>query len=182
MAKSVVMTKSEGGTTMRKLLIALCVVGLALPASAVAGGWATVSLSSTPAGTKGGGTWVVDVKVLQHGRTALEGVKPTVTIRKQGSGERRVFGAEATGRPGVYRAEVEFPSAGTWSYSVYDGFTQYGGAKAHTFAPVTIGPGEGDRALWTWLLIAGSLAAGLAAALYFATRVRRARVPVPARL
>jgi len=86
--------------------------------------------------------------VLQHGRTPLDGLKPTLTIRKspprvtsgvaKGRPTTRTFAARPTGSPGVYRARVVFPSAGTWRFEVYDGFVQYNGARTHRYAPVRI--------------------------------------------
>ena len=52
------------------------------------------------------------------------------------------FRARPTGRTGVYRARVVFPNAGMWRYEVYDAFTEYGGARTHTFAPVKIAAGR----------------------------------------
>jgi hypothetical protein len=132
----------------RSLLVLAAASALVLAGTAVAGGWATVQLSSTPRGLSAGEPWVVDITVLQHGRTPLDGLKPTLTIRKsvpritsgvaKGRPTIRTFAARPTGRPGVYRARVVFPSAGTWRYEVYDGFVQYGGARTHTYAPVRI--------------------------------------------
>ncbi len=121
---------------MRRLLIALpvLVVALAVPAVALAGGWATVGLSSTPEGTPPGKTWVVDMTILQHGRTPLENVKPAVTIVNGDA--RETFAAKPTGKPGVYRAEVVFPTAGSWNYQVDDGFIS---GQPHTFPAVEIG-------------------------------------------
>lgn len=42
---------------------------LAVPAGALAGGWATVGLSSTPDGAAAGRPWHLELTVLQHGRT-----------------------------------------------------------------------------------------------------------------
>ena len=131
----------------RPVLLIAAVSALVLAGTAVAGGWATVKLSSRPTGLAAGETWVVDITVLQHGVTPLPGVKPTLTIRKvqrtlsaapTGNPVARTFSTRATGRTGVYRARVVFPSAGTWRYEVYDGFTQYGGARTHRFAAVKI--------------------------------------------
>jgi hypothetical protein len=125
---------------MKKLLLALLVAAVAVPA-ATAGGWATVGLSSLPpSGLKSGQDWPVDITVLQHGRTPLAGAKPTVTVRNVETGAiGGTFVAKPTGKTGVYRTVVRFPASGTWTYEVYDGFTQYGGAKTHTFEAVRIG-------------------------------------------
>jgi hypothetical protein len=132
---------------MRKTLIAAAAVALVTAPTALAGGWATVQLSSTPKGLAAGEPWVVDITVLQHGnpKTPLCCLRPTVTIRKvvtartsAASAVPLVFKARPTGRTGVYRARVVFPTKGTWRYAVYDGFTMYGGARTHTYPPVRI--------------------------------------------
>jgi hypothetical protein len=134
---------------MRKPLLLLATASaLVLAGTAAAGGWATVKLSSVPKGLAAGEPWVVDITVLQHGRTPVEGLKPHVSIRKVGgrttSGSSPLtFTARPTAGNGVYRARVVFPSAGTWRFAVYDGFEQYGGARRHRFAPVKIAPREG---------------------------------------
>ena len=132
---------------MRKVLIGIAVAALAVPSTASAGGWATVGLSSLPKGVAPGEAWNVRITVLQHGETPLEGAHPSVTIRNVATGKEIRYEARATGTRGVYAARVVFPEAGTWAYEVYDGFEAYGGARAHTFAPVEIGaepsPGTG---------------------------------------
>ncbi len=119
--------------TRLPLLIAVA-AALAAPATAGAGGFATVGVNPLPEGIDPGEPWNVELTVLQHGRTPLEGVHPRV-IATRGS-ERREFAARATDRPGVYSAEVVFPDAGKWKYVVDDGFTQ-----THSFPPVTVGGG-----------------------------------------
>ena len=120
---------------MRRLLLAVPLALALLTAPAAhAGGFATVGLSSTPEGVAPGTPWRVDVTLLQHGRTPLAGVHPVVVIRS-GDVERR-FPAAATGKRGVYRAEVVFPTAGRWRYEVLDGFVMN---QRHTFPPATIG-------------------------------------------
>jgi len=154
---------------MRRLLLAVGLLLIAAPA-AQAGGWATVGLSSTPTGT----TWNVDITVLQHGVTPLTDVKPAVTISR---GETtRTFAAKPTGKPGVYRAAVVFPSSGRWSYEVDDGFIS---EQPHTYPPVEINGaaaatasdgGGGPNALW---LVPGI--ALLLAAAALATHAARSR-------
>jgi YtkA-like len=121
---------------VRRLLLLVPLALLIAAPSAHAGGWATVGLSSTPACTPPGQPWDVDITILQHGRTPLEGVSPTVHIS---SGDTaRTFVAEPTDKPGVYHARVVFPSAGSWRYEVHDGFVS---DFAHTFPAVQIGDG-----------------------------------------
>ena len=109
--------------------------------SASAGCWATVGLSSLPKpGHQAGRPWLVTVRVLQHGRTPLADAKPEIRIRK-GTGRVTTFTARTTATVGSYRARVVFPTAGRWSFSVYDGFVP-NCASVHTFKPVTIAPAQ----------------------------------------
>ena len=95
---------------MRRLLIAVPLVFLALVSTAVAGGWATVGMSSTPDGVQPGKPWVVDMTVLQHGRTPLEGLSPSLTIVNGDA--RQTFHAKETKEPGVYRVARDVPDRG----------------------------------------------------------------------
>ena len=142
---------------------------------ALGGGWAAVELSSTPDAVAPGGTWKVDVTVLQHGRTPLEGVQPSIIVTD--GKQRLTTAAVATGEPGVYHADVTFPTAGTWRYVVDDGFTQ-----RHTYPPVEIGGGSGAPSAPSaddgtpWAAIGLAALAGLAAAGLLFTMQRR-RMP-----
>ena len=118
---------------MRKLVVTVVALAVLLPATALAGGWATVQLSSTPKGARAGVPWVVDLTVLQHGVTPLAQVRPEVRIA-QGA-LARSFVARPTARTGVYRARVVFPRAGTWRWSIWDGFS-----RTHTYKAVRVAP------------------------------------------
>jgi hypothetical protein len=125
---------------MTRLAATIAVAAALLaPSSAAAGGWATVGLDPLPDGVGPNKPWQVELTILQHGRTPLQGVKPRVTITRAGA--RKAFPARSTGEPGVYSAEVVFPSAGTWRYAVDDGFT-----RTHTFPPVDVRAGGGGKA------------------------------------
>jgi len=164
---------------VRRLLIAVPLVFLALTATAFGGGWATVGMSSTPEGAKPGEPWVVDMTILQHGRTPLEGVHPSLTIINGDA--RQTFNAKATEEPGVYRVSVTFPTKGLWSYQVDDGFIS---GQPHTFKAVEIGaPGttpstapttsDGGGPSLIWLIPGLALLAAAAGVLLFARRPRR---------
>jgi hypothetical protein len=118
---------------MRKLVVIVVAVAVLVPATALAGGWATVQLSSTPKGARAGVPWMVNMTVLQHGVTPLENVQPYVRI-EQGAIARQ-FIARPTAKVGVYRARVVFPRAGTWRWTIWDGFS-----RIHTYKPVKVGP------------------------------------------
>ena len=160
---------------MKKLLLVLALVALVAPGASAGGGWATVGLSSLPTGIGPGDTWKVDLTVLQHGRTPLEGIAPVLTIAN-GDGDTRSFTGTPTGRPGVYRADVVFPSEGTWTYEVWDDFSQ-----THTFRPVEIAAPGGGSFPFPELVLALGLAAVLAAATLLALRRRRLE-PQPVQL
>ena len=159
---------------MKRLLLALALVALALPLAATAGGFATVQLSSLPAGTDSGGTWTPELTILQHGVTPLDGMSPVVRISND-DGAAEEFAATPTGAHGTYRAEVLFPTAGTWRFEIWDGFSQ-----THTYAPVTIGDGGGGGSFPTVPIAGAALVAiALAGAAYLMLRRRRPG-PTPA--
>jgi YtkA-like protein len=125
----------------RIALLAAIAAALALPAAATAGGWATVGFDPPPEGLAPGEPWQVDLTILQHGRTPLEGVKPRVMVSSEDGSVDESFLARPTGEPGVYRANVVFESAGTWRLVVDDGF-----AARHSFPAVKVGKGAGKSA------------------------------------
>ncbi len=159
---------------------------LAMAGPAVGGGWATVELSSTPDGVRADEVWEVDLRILQHGRTPLEGIEPTVRVVERDSDRSARFLARPMAEQGVYRARVTFPAAGKWRYFVDDGFTQ-----VHSYPPVTIADGRAPRADAATpatpgaddgasgdTMLAGALGVGLAAAgLTVAIRRRRKHPP-----
>ena len=157
---------------MRALLLAVS-AALLLAAPAAAGGWATVGLGPPDSGLGAGDTWNAQMTVLQHGVTPLVGVSPVVKITK--GGKTLDFPATPTSKPGVYVAKIKFPSEGSWTYQVWDGFGQ-----THSFAAVQVGAGSGDGGFsipdWTWALAAA--AAGLIVLLLVARRSRPATAPV----
>jgi YtkA-like len=121
---------------LRIALLAAIAAALAVPTAATAGGWATVGFDPPPEGLAAGEPWQVEMTILQHGETPLEGVRPLVIVRSAQDAAQESFPAQATGKPGVYRATVVFESAGTWRYVVDDGFS-----ARHNYPPVRIGKG-----------------------------------------
>jgi YtkA-like len=165
---------------MRTLLLTLAAVGaLALAGTASAGGWATAGVSPPPDDPTAGSTWEAKITILQHGQTPLVGVSPTISLIGKG-GKRETFPTKPTDEPGVYLAKVKFPSAGSWSYEVYDGFSQYGQAKNHSFGAISVGAASGGSGseLPSLPITAGILLA-LGAAIALVLGMRRLR-PRPA--
>jgi hypothetical protein len=123
-------------------LVAICAAAIALVAvsAAQAGGFATVGVDPLPTGVDAGETWGTEVTILQHGRTPLTGLQPTVIVTEASSGVERMFRATPSDEPGVYDARVVFPEAGDWNVRVETGWRGEGGL---TFGPVAIGDGTG---------------------------------------
>ena len=165
---------------MRTLVLTLAAAAtLAMAATASAGGWATAGVSPPPDDPTAGSTWDAKITILQHGQTPLVGVQPTISLVGSG-GERKTFAAKATDEPGVYLAKVKFPAAGSWSYEVYDGFTQYAGAQRHTFSTISVGAGSGGSGFdLPSLPLSAAILLGVAAVIAIALGMRRAR-PRPA--
>lgn len=124
----------------RIMLTGALLAAAVAPAVAWGGGYATAGVSPPPPETAAGVPWNAELTILQHGRTPLAGVKPSVIIRPAGGGPARTFAAKPTAKPGVYVARVVFPKAGRWKYTIDDGFS-----ARHDFAAVTIG-GSGASA------------------------------------
>ena len=83
---------------------------------ALAGGWAVITLDELPNDVSAGEALTVGFTVLQHGRTPMTDLDPTITA--QLGDERMVVFAEAQGAPGHYAATITFPSEGRWNWSI----------------------------------------------------------------
>ena len=135
---------------MRKqLIVVVAALALVCASTALAGGWATVKLSSSPVRRRAVGRRHHGAPARTRESAALlpepDGHDPKVAAARSASSSSAVsktFRARSTGRIGVYRARVVFPSAGKWRYEVFDGFTEYGGARTHKFAPVKVAPSD----------------------------------------
>jgi hypothetical protein len=126
---------------LRRIGLAVLAVGLACPAAALGGGYATLGLQSTPEGVEPGETWTAEFVVLQHGRTPFLDGDPAVTVRRSDGERVGTFPGRLVDKSGRYRANVVFPDDGHYEYVIWDGFSQ-----RHTFPPVTIGDGGADAA------------------------------------
>lgn len=115
-----------------RTLILIALAALAFPAAAAGGGFATAGLAPPPDGVGPGDTWKAAVTIKAHGRTPMDGLQPTLTIRGP---ETKTFPLRSAGKPGVYTADVVFSRPGTYRYEVMDGYA----GQVHTFAPVDVG-------------------------------------------
>jgi hypothetical protein len=168
----------------RTLAVVVALAALVVPTAATAGGWATAGLSPSkpPPDAGPGDTWETTIIVRQHGQTPLAGVEPVLSLTSPESGKRVEFPAGPTDEVGVYRVVARLPAKGTWDVAVYDGFTQYGGAKTHTFGAITVDGGSGGGSSFPLVPSLGGAALILLAAAGLALLIRRQRrtAPVPA--
>jgi hypothetical protein len=98
-------------------------IGLALLLALVfavptfAGGWAVITLDELPTGVIAGEPFSVGFTVLQHGRTPMSDLYPTVTAKLSVT-EELVVHAEPQGDPGHYAATLTLPKEGKWGWSI----------------------------------------------------------------
>jgi hypothetical protein len=112
-------------------LIALAALAALVTASAALAKERNVALSGKPAATTAGKAWTATVRVTRD-RQPDAGTAPTVRLLNNSistSGRVVNVTTRATAMPGVYRARVAFPSAGTWRVVVVDRMTN----RAYSF-------------------------------------------------
>ena len=93
----------------------LLAVALILPA--FAGGWAVITLDKLPTGVVAGEPFTIGFTVMQHGKTPMKDLDPTITATLSDS-ESFVVHATPEGKTGHYVATLTFPKEGNWSWSI----------------------------------------------------------------
>ena len=141
-------------TTMRRIALLLVLAVLVPVEDARAGGWATVELGEAPSGLVAGQPWRVELIVKQHGITPMADVTPSITIVSK-SGAERTFPARPTAQVGHYLADVRFPSGGTWSARISDGFTD---AVPHGISRLDVGGAPASPFPWAQAIMIGIVA------------------------
>jgi hypothetical protein len=156
---------------------------LALASTAVAGGWAQVTVPNLPTDPPAGGETIIDLTVLQHGATPVSWPRLTV-VATDASGAAIAAQAKASGPDGHYTATLTFPSAGEWTLSflspdlIMDGSATLNVAEAIVVAPAAATPAL-DWMPWALLLLVGAIAiASIAAFLRARDGLGAGRVPV----
>lgn len=92
-------------------------ISLVFAVPALAGGWAVITLDELPSSVVAGEPVTIGFTVLQHGRTPMTGLTPTITANLYKEQEF-VVEAEPQGKPGHYSATVTFPKEGKWRWSI----------------------------------------------------------------
>ena len=129
---------------MKRLFAAAATLALAaslvLTAPVAAGGWATVSLVGPSSAPVAGAPWPLELEVLQHGVTPIDGETVSLVARHPANGTV----AAANGRPGDavgrYLVDVVFPDAGDWTMEF--GLHELAVAQAN---PTMISVGESPK-------------------------------------
>lgn len=102
------------------------------------GGWATVTVEELPTQICAGQPLRLVFVVKQHGKTLLDGLKPTVEVNSGGAVTK--VAATPGKSKGQYVAEVTFPTPGKWNVTIHSGF----GESKLTMKPVTVSQASGD--------------------------------------
>jgi hypothetical protein len=82
-----------------------------------AGGWAVITLDELPTNVVANEPVTIGFTVLQHGRTPLDGLYPTITANLY-KDQELVAQAEPGDQPGYYTATLIFPKEGEWRWSI----------------------------------------------------------------
>lgn len=106
---------------MRRSMVRLALVAVflaALPATATAGGWATVRLDEPPGDVQAGVPWTVGFTVRAHDVTPVDVEAARLMARHRETGREVAASGRREGNVGHYVAEVTFPGAGEWTWSI----------------------------------------------------------------
>jgi len=90
---------------------------LAVVVPVFAGGWAVITLDELPTNVVAGEPFKVGFTVLQHGRTPMTDLDPTILIESP-TGEKSVVLAKPEGEPGHYAAALTFSTEGNWNWTI----------------------------------------------------------------
>ena len=139
------------------ILVLLAALGLSV-STALAGGWAVVTLEDWPEDVRAGETFAIEFSVRQHGQALAGGYEPMIRASHPESGDQLEFTAFETKRTGFYAAELAFPEPGEWKWSI----SYYGEANfAQTMPELRVS--EPDAALGAAARGSGDLQQALSA-------------------
>jgi hypothetical protein len=104
-------------TRVRNSMIVALLLTVIVVIPVLAGGWAVITLDELPSNLVAGKPFTVGFTVLQHGRTPMTDLHPTITstLNKE---QVLVLDAEPEGKPGHYIATVTLPKEGEWQWSI----------------------------------------------------------------
>jgi plastocyanin len=105
---------------LRRAIAGILLTGtlIALSAPALAGGYAVVRLDEPPGDVRVATPWRFGFMVLQHDVTPNSDVSPVVRALHKETGEEVTATGQQEGAIGHFVAEVTFPRAGEWKWSI----------------------------------------------------------------
>jgi plastocyanin len=107
-------------TNLRRAIAGILLIGtlIALSAPALAGGYAVVRLDEPPGDVLVATPWRFGFMVLQHDVTPNSDVTPVVHALHKETGEEVTATGQQEGGVGHFVAEITFPRAGEWKWSI----------------------------------------------------------------
>ena len=111
---------------------------LALASTALAGGWAQVTVPNPPADPPAGEETTIELNVLQHGVTPVSWPRITVIATNVATDETTAAQATASGPDGHYTAKLRFPSEGEWTISFVSPELQMDGTATLNVSPALV--------------------------------------------
>lgn len=110
---------------------------LVLAAGALAGGWAVVTVTESPADPPAGAGTPIELRVMQHGKTPVSWPRLTVVATDPDSGAAVRAEARAEGPTGRYVATIVFPTGGDWRLTFESADLHMEGAATLPVSPAT---------------------------------------------
>ena len=105
------------GFRFRNAVILTLLLTFAAVIPVFAGGWAVITLDELPSDVVADTPLTIGFTVLQHGRTPMPDLEPTVTAQLA-NGKPITFFATSAEKPGSYTATLKFPEEGNWEWSI----------------------------------------------------------------
>lgn len=93
------------------------ILALVFAVPAFAGGWAVIVLDELPTDIVAGKPVTIGFTVLQHGKTPMDGLEPTITAVLSKDEQFKVI-VKPYGAPGHYAVDLTFPKKGDWNWSI----------------------------------------------------------------
>lgn len=112
---------SKSSASIYLIVLVLFAVLVFVPSPVRAGGWVVITLDHAPENLTAGEPYRVSFMARQHGRTPWRVEEILIEARQPKSGEAVTFTALPEGEPGHYQAELVFPAAGQWEWSIQSG-------------------------------------------------------------
>jgi mono/diheme cytochrome c family protein len=104
-------------TRIRIALGLALLLSLLVAVPAFAGGWAVIVLDELPTNVVAGEPLTIGFTVLQHGKTPMDGLEPTITAVLSKDEQFKVI-VKPYGAPGHYAVDFTFPKKGDWNWSI----------------------------------------------------------------